>query len=57
MPMKKKFTLKENSKHCLTEPFESLNPQKSTIDFLKQYVRIYSVEKCKDGSFIGLVLN
>jgi len=57
MPMKKRFTLTENLKHRVKYRQKYENPGEGTIDLIKQFARVYSVEKCKNGSFVELVLN
>jgi hypothetical protein len=57
MPMKKRFTLTENLKHRVKNRPKFENPSEGTIDLIKQFARVYSVEKCKNGSFVEFVLN
>lgn len=55
--MNKKFTLRENLEHKVQKTSEKILPQKSTIQYLMQFARVYTVEKSKSGSFIEFVLN
>ena len=55
--MKKRITLKENFKHRVTNRTKKENPSDTTIDFIKQFARVYSVEKVNNGSSIELILN
>lgn len=55
--MNRKFTSTENLKHKVQSKEIIPFPRKSTIDFLMQFARVYSVEKSKNSSFIELILN
>lgn len=55
--MKKRFTLKENQKHRVIYQVKKEKPSEATVDFIKQFARVYSVEECKNGSFVELILN
>ena len=55
--MKKRFTLEEETKHRVIYTTKKENPNKTTVDFIKQFARVYSVEKVKNGSMIELILN
>lgn len=55
--MKKRVTLKENFKHRVTNRTKKENPSEATIDFIRQFARVYSVEQGKNGSSVELILN
>lgn len=55
--MNRKFTSTEKPKHKVQTTEIIHLPRKSTIDFLKQFARVYSVEKIKNSSNIELILN
>lgn len=55
--MKKHFTLQKESKHRVIYTSKKENPSETTVDFIKQFARVYSVEKVKNGATIGLILN
>lgn len=56
LPMDENFTLeKKNAKN--SDRKESMQPKKSTLEFLKQFARVYHAEMQLDSTLRGIVLN
>jgi hypothetical protein len=54
--MDENFTLeKKNAKN--SDRKESMQPKKSTLEFLKQFARVYHAEMQLDSTMRGIVLN
>ncbi len=55
--MKKHYTSINHSKKRENQTLIHPDPGKLTLDFLKQFARVYTVEKNEKGTTVGLFLN
>ncbi len=55
--MKKHYTSINHSKKNEVQTLFQQNPKKTTMDYLKQFARVYSVETNEKGTTVGLFLN